>query len=785
MLFQNLKVALRISSRKPFYTLINVFGISVGLAVSLLIGLYIQNEWNYDRYHKNSERIFRLATKGPDDNGIAKVWGPLGPAAVEQITGIEKTCRFSLAGQLLFDVHAKKIYEQNGIFSDPTVFDVFTWQLVEGNKKTALKEPHSIVLTKTTAEKYFGNSNPIGESIVVDNSSPYRVTGVMQDVPADSHFRFDFLLSMTSYPGQEINSWVRPQFFTYVLLKPKVSPGLIAGQMNQLLAKHLDSAQASTTTSFLQPITSIHLHSNLLREMEPNSDVSYVYIAATLGLFVLIIACLNFINLSTVQAIRRSNETAIRKTAGASKSSLIKQYLSETLLICFASALLAIGIAVIALPYLNTFLEKHLAFDFLINPWLYIGLPVLILLVSFLSGLYPAFILSSFKPVSMLSKRFTPKGHGGLRNVLVISQFSISVILIIAAMTSGKQLQFIRGKNLGFNKEQLITIPFHDQQTGEHTQAIKDQLLQVAGVQMASISANQPGGSDYGIPYHIPGLTQDKQPEMRCLVVDEDFINTYQMQIVEGRSFRADMVSDSSAYLINEEAARELGLKDPVGHLMEMPAIGRQPGQIIGVVKDFHFHSLHEKIAPLYFFMQKGWYNSVSVRIKPSEIDKTLAQLKNKWASIEPAYPFSFSFFDETFSRMYTAETRLSTLIRIFSFLAVFIACLGLFGLAAYTINQRTKEIGIRKIVGASTFSIVALLSGRFLKLVLISSVIAFPVAWLAMHNWLEDFAYRINIGWWVFAAAGLVALLIAMLTVSLQAVKAAVANPVKSLRTE
>jgi putative ABC transport system permease protein len=785
MFFQNLKVGLRISARKPVYTLINVFGISMGLAVCLLIGLYIQNEWSYDRYHRNSERIFRVATKGPDDNGIAKLWGPAGPAAAAQIPEIENSCRFGLAGQMLFDVHGKKIYEQNGIFSDPSVFDVFSWQLLEGNKETALKEPNTLVLTKTTAEKYFGHSNPVGESIIIDNNSPYRVTGVMEDVPGNSHFRFDFLLSMASYPNKDTASWVKPQFFTYLLLKEKISPALVAGKIDQLLFKHLDSSQAATITSFLQPITTIHLHSNLLREMEPNSDVSYIYIAAILGLFVLIIACLNFINLSTVQAMRRSNETAIRKTVGASRSSLIKLYLSETLLICFASALLAIGIALSALPYLNTFLEKHLVFDFFANPSLYIGLPVLILLVSFLSGLYPAFILSSFKPVSMLGKRSISKGHGGFRNALVISQFSISVILIIAAMTAGRQLQFIRKKNLGFNKEQLITIPFHDQQTGEHIQAIKDQLLQVPGVQLASVSANQPGGSDYGIPYNIPGLPKNRQPEMRCLVVDEDFINTYRMQMIMGRNFQAGRASDSSAYLINEEAARELGLKDPVGQLMEMPAIGRGPGQIIGVVKDFHFHSLHEKIAPLYFFMQKGWYNAVAVRIKPTAIDQTLAGLKSRWAGVEPSYPFSFSFFDQTFSRMYTAETRLATLIRIFSFLAVFIACLGLFGLAAYTITQRTKEIGIRKIVGATSFGIVALLSKKFLKLVLISSVIAFPVAWFAMHKWLEDFAYRINIGWWVFVAAAMLALFIAFITVSFLAIRAAISNPVKSLRTE
>ncbi|HSU27959.1 MAG TPA: ABC transporter permease [Chitinophagaceae bacterium] len=788
MFFHNLKVALRISRRNPVYTLINFFGVSIGLAVCILISLYIQNELSYDKYHRNSDRIYRLANKsqgsGPS-NTMAKVWGPFGPAAKAEIPGVEDLCRFSPSGEMLFFANKKKLYEKTGFYADSTVFDVFSWPLLQGNKRTALTEPNSIVLTKTLAEKYYGALDPVGESIIIDNGTPYRITGVMEDIPFNSHFHSDFLVSMRSYPSAEIGQWTRPQFYTYLLLDPGTTASAIDVKLDQLLSRNVDSATSASTTPFLQPLTSIHLHSKLFREIETNSDISYIYIAGSLGLFIILIACLNFVNLSTVQTIRRSGETGIRKVNGASRGLLIWQYLSESFLVCIAAALFALGISFVTLPYLNTFLQTHLTLQLFSNPWLYIGLPVFVIIVSLLSGLYPAFILSSFKPISMLSRRFSSKGHTGLRKALVVSQFAISGFLIIAAIVSGRQLQYIRNKNLGFNKDQVINIPFHDDQTGLHINEIKEQLRHIPGVQQVSASANRPGGTDYGIPYNIPGLLQTYQPEMRCLVVDEDFINTYQMQVVKGRNFQADMATDSAAYLLNEEAVRILDLKDPVGRLMEMPVIHRAPGPIIGIVKDFHYHSLHDKIAPLYFMIQKPWFNQFSIRIDAGQADKTIALLKEKWSAIEPAYPFAYSFFDETFGKMYNAESRLAILIRIFTFLAVFIACLGLFGLAAYTINQRAKEIGIRKIIGAGTARIIALLSKDFLLLVLIASVIAFPIAWWAMNIWLREFAYRINISGWVFVIAGAMALAIAMIAISFQAIKAAIANPVKSLRAE
>jgi putative ABC transport system permease protein len=787
MLLYNLKIAFRNATRNLGYTIINFMGISVGLAVCLLMGLYIRNETSYDKYHEKKDRIYRIVSKTNNGNyeGIAKIAGPFGPAALQSIPEIEDYSRFLDCGELLVSNNEKKFYESAGFYADSSVFNIFSWKLLRGDQKTVLSKPQSIVVSRTFANKYFGDNNAVGQSLMVDNTIPFTVTGVFEEIPGNSHFDFDFLLSMSSYTDESITNWVRSQFYTYILVKPGASIEGMIPKLDRLLASHVDSALAASSTPFLQSLTSIHLHSSLFREIEPNSDISYVYISGTLALFIILIASLNFINLSTARAIRRSKEVGIRKTNGASRSSLVIQYMCEAMIICFASMLVAIGLAYLALPSLNTLLEKKLYFSWFTDEWLFIGLPVLVIIVGFLSGFYPAIVLSSFKPVSMFGKWSLPSSRFSLRKVLVVSQFVISIIMIIGALVSGAQLKYVQNKNLGFNKNQVINIPFHDGETARHSDAIKDRLLKIPGVEQVSASGNRPGGSDYGIPARIIGLPDDRQIEMRCLVVDEDFLNTYEIPVAEGRGFSHDFPSDTAAYMINEEAARQLGLSDPIGKMMEMPALKRGAGPIVGVVKDFHFHSLHDKIGPLYFIFDKQWFGQLSVRINTKLTDVTLAQLKKEWTGIEPTYPFTYTFFDEEFSEMYNAENRSSTMIRVFASLAIFIACLGLFGLTTYVISRRIKEVGVRKILGASVVNVTFLLSKDFLKLVMIAAFIAFPAGWWLMNRWLEDFAYRVNIGWQVFVIAGLAALGIALLTVSFQAIRAALANPVKSLRTE
>jgi len=789
MLIQDLKFSFRMLNKQKGYTFINFFGIGLSVAVCLLIGLYIHHETSFDKYHTRQERIYRLAAHVEGDsfeNGIAKVSAPWGPGALQNVPEVEDVCRFTFFGEELFIHGDKKFYESGGFYADSTVFNIFSWELVEGDKQSVLKDANTIVLTKSFAKKFFGSEDALGKTIVA-NRIPYLITGIMENVPANSHFTFDFLVSMKSHSHPDIDKWDRwNQFYTYLLLKPNVSSALTTKKIDELLAKNLDSTASAATTPILQPLSAIHLYSDLFREIEANSDISYIYIFGTLALFLILIASLNFINLSTAQAIKRSGEIAVRKISGASKKSLVWQFFIETTIVCIAAVLFAIIIAYLALPYLNTFLKKQISFDWFSDPQLFISLLGLVILLCFLSGIYPALVLSSFKPIQILGKKASVStGANIFRKGLVVCQFTISIVMIVAALVCGLQLNYIRNKSLGFNKEQIIIIPFRDAGTALHIDAIKEQLKSVPGTVSISTSANRPGGSDWGIPYTIAGLDEGKLPAMRNLVVDEDFISTYQMTMAAGRSFDKRIGTDTNAYVINEEAARQLEIKDPMGKMMSMPALSRAPGPIIGVVKDFHFRSLHEKIAPLFMFIESEWATQISVRINSVHTGQTLALLKEKWQTIEPDNLFTYSFFDEEFGEMYQSESRTTTIIYIFAALAIFIACLGLLGLAAFTAQQRIKEIGIRKVLGASVTSVVGLLSKDFLKLVLIALVVAIPIAWYAMNKWLQDFSYRIDISWWVFAIAGVLSFFIALITVSFQAVRAAIANPVKNLRIE
>lgn len=788
MFSNNLKLALRVFWKNKTYSLLNIFGLALGFGCCMLIGLYIQHELSYDRYHEKHERIYRMAnqvTGASYENGIAKVTAPWGAEAGRTIPEIESVCRFVIFGRSVFRKGDLNGYESYGYFADSTAFGIFSWPLIQGNPQTALTQPNSIVLTPELAGKYFGDQDPMGQPITIDDEE-YQVTGIMKNIPEQSHFQVNYLVSLSSYSHPRMDDWIQwNQFYTYLLLRDDTRPETVETKLQVMIEQNLEPEQAEVTHPFLQPLADIHLHSKLHREISTNSDISYIYLFGLVALFILVIACFNFINLSTARAVHRAKEVVMRKVTGASRASLVRQYLGESYLLVFFSAILALALASSFLPKLNAFLGSDLEFNVAENWLLAGGLIILTLFVGLLSGAYPAFVLSGFRPGKILKGGQSFAGKAALRKGLVVAQFTIAVFLIIGAMVITGQLDYIQHKNLGFNKEQVVVIQLRDQESVRRASTIKEEISNLDGVEQVSVSANRPGGSDYGVPYVAVGLPEDQQPAMRCLVIDPDFLDTYQMDLTLGRGFRADMPTDSSAYLINETAAKQLGWEDPLTHQLSMPAVDREPGPIVGVVKDFHFRSLQEPIAPLYFFMEAGWYSEISVRLRADGIDKTLAQIERKWAEFEPGQPFAYRFFDQSFDSLHAAEERTATIINWFTVIAIVITVLGLFGLSTYTAERRTREIGIRKVLGASVTSLVGMLSRDFLSLVIFGFLLAIPLAWVVSRQWLSNYAYRIELTWEYFALAGLIAVLVAFLTVSYQSLRAALVNPVESLKNE
>lgn len=772
------------------YTLVNLLGLTIGFTGVILIGLYIQNELSYDQYHAKKDQLFRMAyaTEGASfENGSAKVSYPWGDAALENIPEVINRCRFTFFGRSLFRKDKLKNYESGGLYADASVFSMFDWKLLEGDPETALKAPNSIVLTQQLADKYFNKGNALGKTLTLDNDVDYSVTGIVEDVPTNSHFTFNFLVSMSSYSHPNLHTWNRwIQSYTYVELEKGTNPDLVVLKMDAILDQHLEAEAASNTKPIMQPLTSIHLHSKLHREMAANSDWSYLLIFGAIALFILIIASLNFINLSTARAADRAKEVGVRKVIGASRKLLIQQFLGESQLICILSAFMAVLLAEAMLPPLNAFLGSNLRLDLLGNPTFLTGLILVTLITGLLSGIYPSFILSSFRPISVIKGQLSFAKNAGLRKGLVIFQFALATFMIVASLVVSRQLDYIQNKNLGFNKDQIVVIPMQaSDRSAQKTNTIKQELAQIPGVLGVAASGNRPGGSDWGIPYTSPGLSDENRPGMRCLMIDEAFLKTYGMELQSGRGFSTEFATDSAAYLINEEAARQLGWTDPLEHQLAMPAIGRAPGPVIGVVKDFHFRSMHEKIAPLFFFMQPSWHSQFSLKLEAQNINKTLAQVEQKWNSFEPNYPFTYSFFDQQFEALHREEETTAQMIKGFTILAIFVTCLGLFALSTYLAMQRKKEIGIRKVLGATTIGIIGMLSKDYLKLVLISFIVGAPIAWFFTSQWLENFAYSIQVDWKVFAIAILLAASFAFLTVSIQSIRAAYSNPVNSLRSD
>ena len=804
------KIACRSLRKHTTYTAINIIGLTIGLGCCLVIALYVQDEWSYDKYHKNIGNLYRVVHGHAEDGRKGgknyqntdyryEVWGnaPVGAALKADFPEVKEVVQFSGRSTILLTYGEKVFQEENVFFADSNVLTVFSWPLIAGDPKTALQAPYSAVLTETTARKYFGNENPIGKMLKGGGTGGrasegmYKVTGVMKDVPSNSHFTFDALMSMSSFKqswAEVFDQWGYVDFYTYFLVAPHTDIKKLTAKVPDFLTRHNATEQGRYTIAF-ESLNDAYLHSSAERQPGATGNLSSIYLFTIIGLFILCIACVNFMNLTTARSMERAKEVGIRKVAGANRIELIGQFFSESLLMVFLSAILAMILVIATLPLMQAFTGKHFEIGDIINTKSILIYSTTVLITGILAGAYPAIILSGFKPITVLKGSFKTSSKGvNLRRGLVILQFSLSISLIVGTIVVFRQLNFMQHKSMGFKNEQMLVIDFnHDEKVASKIEAIKNIFLEQPNITSVSASRSVPGGyfPNAGTEIQSPnGGTIQEAPAL--FEVDVDYIKHFGLQMAAGRAYSRDFPVDTAkSLIINEAAAKLFGYTDPqkiIGkHFQQW---GRE-GQVIGVVKDFNYLSLHKKIEPLALRLAPMSSRYFTLKIKPENMQATIAVLKKIWTDVAPQRPFLYSFLDESFSRQYEADIRFRGLFTFFSGFAILIACLGLLGLATYTAQQRTKEIGVRKVLGASVGSIVQLLSKDFVKLVCVAIVIATPVAWWAMSKWLEGFAYRINISWWVFAIAGLLALLIALITVSFQALKAAFTNPMKSLRTE
>ena len=797
------KIAFRNLWKNRFFSGINILGLCIGFACSMMIVLYILDEIRFDKYHPHATKIFRVADNFTNDNGekseLAYGMAPLAAELQKNFASIKSTLRiYKTDGQLETPAKEKVFVEDKILFADSMFFDFFKYAFMEGNAAAALQNPFSLVLTKKLALKYFGPQPALGKTLrYKDDEGVYlfTVTGVVDETKVKSHLDFDVLGSMASLrtimPWFE--NWDYPPVYTYIMTNEAADYTALAPAIKTINKKILRKDLIANHEFQLQPLGSIHLQSHREGELKPNNDSTYLYVFGAIALLVLLIASVNFMNMSIAGAIVRKKEIGVRKSFGAQRGKLITQFLSESLVLTAIAFVLGLVLVKLALPVFNQFLGRNISFVHFLNWPVILSLAAIIMLVTLVSGGYPAFLLSSFKPSAVLKDaQPTIFSRTSLQKGLVVFQFVISSLLITSAIVVYYQLNFMKNKKLGFQKEHVVVVALRDMQNQVNYEPLKQRWLQNPAIKSITGSSGVPtkeGLHDFKVK---PKQAAVDSFEILTLTVDHDFVKTYGMEIVAGRDFSKNFTSDtSSAFLINESAAKLFGWQDPVNREINLEYYFNRrinkTGTVVGVVKDFHYHSLRKKIDPLVLHIVPAsyYYDYLSVKVSSDDIPSVIAFLKKEWTAYNSSRAFEYSFLDDYFTQLYRSENRFGDILLFFSLLAISIACVGLFALVAFVCRQRTKEVGIRKVLGASVGNITALLSKDFLKLVLLAVVIATPVSWFAISKWLQDFAYRINISWWVFASAGLIALLIALLTVSSQAIKAAVSNPVKSLRTE
>jgi len=806
MLKNYIKTALRNIRKQKGYSLINILGLAIGMASCLLILMYVQHELSYDRYHDHADRIYRVAGSyrmGGRSFETATVGAPVAKALVDDYPEIEDAVRFRDKGSFVIRYGDNSYKERHIVYADSSFLRMFNIPLIKGNPGTALADPNMLILNKKTAEKYFGNEDPIGKILKLDDKYDYKVTGLFEKIPTNTHFHFDILLSMGSLKESKELIWLNNNFNTYIRLTEGTDPKALEAKFPGMLKKYMgpqiklltgkswDEIDTSEISAefYLQPLTDIHLHSDLLAELEPNSDVKYIYIFSAIALFVLLIASINFMNLSTARAAGRSKEVGIRKVLGSHRKQLIKQFLTESTLLSLVSMGFALLFIRLVLPAFNSLSGKELMLADMTKGVVVTAVFAITLLTGFLAGSYPAFFISSFRPANVLKGKLkTGIKTGHFRSGLVIFQFAASVILIIGTFVVYNQLRYIQNKKLGFEKEQVLILG-NTYLLGNQAKSFKDEVLSSHLFLNGTISGCLPTPSERNSTTIFPegNFNDEHTTSIQVWDVDHDYIQTLGMEIVEGRDFSREFATDTEAAIINEAAVKQFGWDQAVGK--RLSRFTSQMGNyithtVIGVVKDFHFESLRTNIGPLLMYLGENT-DLIAFRLNTKNISGALDLLEKKWRAFLPHQPFEYFFMDDEFDTLYHAEQRIGKIFSVFAGLAIFIGCLGLFGLSAFTAEQRTKEIGIRKVLGATVPTIIRLLLGEFVILIGIANLVAWPVAYLVMNRWLKDFAYKMAPSVWVFLLAGIGTLIIAIMTVGFQAVKAAVSDPAKSLRYE
>lgn len=812
MLTNYLRIAFRALLRSKFFSLINIFGLAIGICSFLLIIFFVQDELSYDQHIPHAQRVYRMDMSGRfggNEFNIAVVSGAQGPQMKQDFPEIEDYVRFRTRGYFLVKYGENTWKEESVSYADANVFDFFGIKLLAGDPATALTEPKTLVITQEVADKIFGNEDPVGKVVKISNDQDYKITGVMEKLPHNTHFHFDIFASMETLDEAKNAIWLSQNFQTYFRLVEGASVTALEAKFPDMVEKYIgpelqrfmgasmdDFREAGNNIGYyMTPVTDIHLHSQIEAQLGPAGDVKYVYIFSAVAAFILIIACVNFMNLSTARSANRAKEVGIRKVMGAYRRLLVSQFLLESLIITSVAFVLAIGMLMLTLPAFNELTGKAFSLGILITPTMAISLVSILLFVGLLAGSYPAFFLSAFQPASVLKGKLNiGMKSGALRSVLVVFQFAISIFLVVGTLTVFDQLQYIQTKKLGYDREQLLVL----QNTfvlDRSIQSFKNEVVASNLFKSGSVSGFLPIPSNNSNSAMFPGRNpkSNQTTSLAMFWVDHDYLPTLGMELVAGRNFSKEYGTDSLAVIINESTARQFGIADdPIGkELGTFEGADSSPDnpqitvyKVIGVVKDFHFESLKTDIRPAVLFLGEST-SRITFRLNTTDYASAIGLLKEKWDEFVPGQPFEYAFYDEEFNNEYKAEQKVGEIFGIFACLAIFIACLGLFGLAAFTAEQRTKEVGIRKVLGASVGSIIILLSKEFMKLVLIAFAITVPLAWLAMSAWLQDFAYRTSLGIGVFAIAGGLSFVIAWLTMSMHSYKAAVADPARSLRTE
>ncbi len=784
MIKNYIKVAFRIIKKYKAYSFINLAGLAVGMSACILILLWVQNELSYNRFHENADQLYRAVEHERMSDGRTLSY-PLfptgfGPALKKDYPQVLETARFRRYRGRIVKVGDISFYENNFAFADPELLKIFTFPLLRGDKDTVLSDPSSLILTEKMAEKYYGEKDPIGQVVKVDGAHEFQVTGVLKNIPQNSDIKFDFVVPFTALEkyGWDMNDWGTFGISTFVLLNEHTDYREFNTQIKDFLKKY---SEDTIMTISLQPLTKIHLYSAGIESSDTDGDIKYVYIFSLIALLILLMACVNFMNLSTARSENRAREVGVRKVIGAKQKNLIFQFFAESVVLALLALLFAVIIAQLALPSFNFLTGKEVSINIFSPSLLVLCLLGIAVLTGVIAGSYPAFVLSSLQPVKTLRRRFSSGGSGGsFRKILVLSQFVLTICLVIAAIVFNRQMHYIRNMNLGIDKDHIVCL---DMKGGleEKSQVLKNEILRNGSVISVTAASDSPAGNSMSISLDDwEGRATDANYLLHLLSVDHDYLNVFDIDLVEGRFFREDeREGDEYPIVLNETAIKAMGMKDPIGKRV------RNDFRIIGIIADYHFESLHEVISPLGMIHTPIDYDRLLVKIQSQNLTKTIAAIKKSWMKVAPEYPFEFRFLDEDINDLYENDRKVNTLINISTFLALFIACLGLFGMASYTAEQRTKEIGIRKVFGASIPSIFYLLSQQFSKWVIASNIIAWPLAYFLMNKWLSSFAYHTSQNILIFVLAAVIVLVIAMITVSFQTIKASLANPINSLRHE